>query len=189
MSQFVLARYLFAITLYYLYLNGVAWRERLVRVLPLDPNDTREFLRRFHLVSLGVLVGNLGTALVQGVVATIGFVLFGTPVPILFGLLTVFAALVPLVGSPLVWAPLAIYMGFTKGLPRGLEVALWGALLVSTVDNFVRPLLTRRGLELHTLVIFLAVFGGVATYGAAGVFLGPLVMAFGARPASSSARW
>lgn len=171
------AVFLLCIGVYYLLLQGPTWKERLVGLLPLRRSDVNTFLERFHQVSVGVLLGNLGTALVQGTVATLGYWIFGVPVPFIWGALTALAALVPLVGTVLVWAPLSIALMVQQSLWRGLGLLLFGALIVGAIDNVVRPLLTKRGLQIHPLLIFVAIFGGIAAYGAAGIFLGPLVIA------------
>jgi predicted PurR-regulated permease PerM len=169
--------FLLALSLYYFLLQGPVWKARLVRLLPLQAVDVNMFLERFHQVSVGVIVGNLGTALAQGAIASGGYFLFGAPVPLIWGLATAVAALIPAVGTVLVWLPLSIIVGLQHGWWRGAGLALFGALVVSTIDNVVRPLLTKRGLNIHPLLIFIAIFGGVAAYGVAGIFVGPLVIA------------
>lgn len=172
-----IALFLSAVTLYYFYINAVPWRERLVRLLPLRPDDTRLFLSRFRQVSAAVLLGNVGTALVQGAAATAGYFMIGTPAPLIWGAVTTLAALVPLVGTVLVWLPLAVFMGISQVWWRGLLLGLYGVLIIGTIDNVLRPLLTRRGLRTHPLFVFLALFGGVAAFGPIGILTGPLSMA------------
>jgi predicted PurR-regulated permease PerM len=169
--------FLFAIALYYFFLDGHRWREHVVRLVPLPPADTRMFFERFHQVSIAALVGNLGTALAQAAAATLGYFIFGAPVPLIWGAATLFAALIPLVGPALVWLPVAVVVGIDRGWLHGGGLALYGLLIVGTVDNIVRPLLTRRGLQLHPLWVFIAVFGGMLAFGFVGLFVGPLVVA------------
>jgi predicted PurR-regulated permease PerM len=169
--------FLLAVALYYFFMDGARWRDRFVAMTPLPARDTRAFFDSFHRVSVAVVVGNLGTALTQALVATLGYFIFGAPVPLIWGAVTFFAALVPLVGPALVWLPVALIVGVGDGWWRGAGLVLYGLLVISTIDNVVRPLLTRRGLSLHPLLVFIAVFGGVVLFGAAGLFLGPLVIA------------
>ena len=169
--------FLLAIALYYFFLDGPRWRERFVRLVPLPARDTRAFFESFHRVSVAVVVGNLGTALAQALAATLGYFLFGAPVPLIWGAATLFAALIPVVGPALIWLPVSLAVGVGHGWLRGLGLVVYGFAIISTVDNVVRPLLTRRGLQLHPLLVFIAVFGGVISFGAAGLFLGPLVIA------------
>jgi predicted PurR-regulated permease PerM len=169
--------FLVAVALYYFFLDGHRWRERVVRLVPLPAADTRMFFDGFHRVSVAVLVGNLGTALTQAVAATLGYFIFGAPVPLIWGAATLFAALIPLVGPALVWVPVAFVVGVQHGWLRGGGLALYGLLIVGTVDNVVRPLLTKRGLQLHPLLVFIGVFGGMLAFGFVGLFAGPLVVA------------
>lgn len=169
--------FLLAIALYYFFLDGPRWRQRFVRLVPLPARDTHAFFDSFHRVSVAVVVGNLGTALAQALAATLGYFLFGAPVPLIWGAATLFAALIPVVGPALVWLPVSVAVGVTHGWLRGVGLVVYGVAIISTVDNVVRPLLTRRGLQLHPLLVFIAVFGGVISFGAAGLFLGPLVIA------------
>lgn len=169
--------FLLAIALYYFLLEGRRWRARVVHLVPLRAEDTQMFFDRFHRVSSAVLIGNFGTALAQALAATLGYVLFGAPVPLVWGAATLFAALIPVIGPALIWLPVALAVGVGHGWLRGVGLAIYGVLIISTVDNVVRPLLTKRGLQLHPLLVFIAVFGGVLSFGFAGLFVGPLVMA------------
>ena len=169
--------FLLAIALYYFFLDGPRWRQRFERLVPLPARDTRAFFESFHRVSVAVVVGNLGTALAQALAATLGYFLFGAPVPLIWGAATLFAALIPVVGPALIWLPVSLAVGVSHGWLRGVGLVVYGVAIISTVDNVVRPLLTRRGLQLHPLLVFIAVFGGVISFGAAGLFLGPLVIA------------
>jgi predicted PurR-regulated permease PerM len=176
-ARIAIGLFLMAVALYYFFLDGARWRERVVRLVPLPPADTRMFFERFHRVSVAVLAGNLGTALVQAVAATLGYFLFGAPVPLMWGAATLFAALIPLVGPALIWLPVSIIVGFSRGWLRGGGLIVYGLLVVSTVDNIVRPLLTRRGMQLHPLLVFVAVLGGTLAFGLVGLFVGPLIIA------------
>ncbi|MCU1279830.1 MAG: hypothetical protein JWM53_3376 [bacterium] len=172
----VVGLFLFAVALYYFLLRGGAWAARLMRLVPLPDDDVRLFFHRFRLTALGILVGNLGTAATQATVASIGYLVFGVPAPFLFGAATFVAALIPLVGPALVWLPLVAWTWISGHTAAAIGLFVYGLAVVSTVDNFVRPVLTRRGVPIHPLLLFLALFGGIASYGFSGVFWGPFVM-------------
>jgi predicted PurR-regulated permease PerM len=169
--------FLFAVALYYFFLDSVRLRDRILTLLPLPAADTRLFFDRFHRVSVAVFVGNLGTALAQATAATLGYFVFGAPAPLIWGAATLLAALIPLVGPALVWLPVGLIVGIDRGWLRGGGLLIWGVVVVSTIDNVVRPLLTRRGLQLHPLLVFIAVLGGLMSFGIAGLLIGPLVIA------------
>lgn len=128
----------------------------------------------------GVIYGILGTALAQGVLASIGFLIAGVPGAMLLGVVTFFFSVVP-VGPPLVWGGSAIWLFQQGELGWAVFVAVWGFFLVSTVDNVIKPFIISRGSRLPFAVVLLGVLGGVLAFGVIGVFLGPTLLALGYR--------
>jgi predicted PurR-regulated permease PerM len=127
----------------------------------------------------GVVYGILGTALVQAVMAGIGFLIAGVPGATALGLLTFFLSVVPM-GPPLIWIPAAIWL-FNQGRTGwGIFMIIWG-VGVSSVDNFVKPWLISQGSKMPFLLIFFGVIGGALAFGFIGVFLGPTLLAVGYR--------
>lgn len=126
----------------------------------------------------GIVYGTVGTAIVQGGLAVIGFLIAGVPGAFLLGFATFILALFP-VGAPLVWIPVAIWLYAEQGWAWGLFMALWGGLMISGADNFVRPYLISRGSQLPFLVVFMGVIGGAFAFGFLGIFLGPTLLALG----------
>jgi predicted PurR-regulated permease PerM len=126
----------------------------------------------------GVVLGILGTALVQGVLAALGFWVAGIKAAPLLGLLTFFLSPVP-IGPPLVWVPAGLWL-INQGMTGwGLFVLAWGALVVSTIDNVIKPLIISRGSDLPFMLVLLGVLGGAVAFGFIGVFLGPVLLAVG----------
>ena len=126
----------------------------------------------------GVIYGILGTGLAQAVLATIGFAIAGVPGAVLLGVATFFLSVVP-VGPPLVWGGAAIWL-FQQGQTGwAMFVLAWGFLLVSTVDNVIKPFIISRGARLPFAIVFLGALGGVMAFGVIGVFLGPTLLAVG----------
>jgi len=128
----------------------------------------------------GVIYGILGTALAQGVLASIGFLIAGVPGAMLLGVVTFFFSVVP-VGPPLGWGGSAIWLFQQGELGWAVFVAVWGFFLVSTVDNVIKPFIISRGSRLPFAVVLLGVLGGVLAFGVIGVFLGPTLLALGYR--------
>jgi len=126
----------------------------------------------------GVIYGILGTALVQALVAGVGFGIAGVPGAILLGVLTFFVAVIPF-GPPVVWIPATVWL-FWQGQPGwGLFMLLWGTFGISGVDNVLRPLIISQGSKLPFVLIFCGVVGGALAFGVVGVFLGPTLLAVG----------
>lgn len=127
----------------------------------------------------GVVYGILGTALVQAVMAGIGFLIAGVPGAGVLALLTFFLSVVP-VGPPLVWLPAALWLFHQGENGWGIFMLVWG-LGISSVDNVVKPLIISQGSAMPFLLIFFGVLGGAVTFGFIGVFIGPTLLAVGYR--------
>lgn len=128
----------------------------------------------------GVIYGVLGTALAQGVLAGLGFLMAGVPGAILLGAATFFLSVIP-IGPPLVWGGATVWL-FQQNQPGwAVFMFCWGFFGISMVDNIIKPLLISRGSQLPFAVVFLGVLGGVLAFGVIGAFLGPALLAVGFR--------
>lgn len=169
--------FLWLLSLFYFYVDGEAWLKRLLVLLPLPERYSIAFFQEFRSVSYAVFFGNILTALVQGVLGAIAFVIVGLPGVVLWGALIFFAGILPLVGAALVWGPAGIWLIVQGRVVAGVFMLVWGAVVVGTVDNILRPVLTKGQLEMHPLLVFLSIFGGLAAFGFVGILLGPLFAA------------
>jgi predicted PurR-regulated permease PerM len=111
----------------------------------------------------------------QGVVALLGFSIFGLPAPFLWSAMVVFAALIPLLGSPLAWVPAGLYL-FSISQPRGIGLLIYGVLVISMIDNVLKPLILKGAAQVHMLLGFLAILGGLYAFGFKGLVVGPVVL-------------
>jgi predicted PurR-regulated permease PerM len=130
-----------------------------------------------QMVTRAVVLGSLVTALVQGLLIGIGFALAGVASPIFFGVIAVGAALVPLLGTTLVWIPTAIWVGVSGHWGMALFLTIWGVAVVSSADNVIRPLFISSRAKISTLPVFIGLLGGISAFGAIGIFLGPVIIA------------
>lgn len=126
----------------------------------------------------GVVYGILGTAVAQGVLMAIGLWIAGIGAAPLLGLVTFFLSPIP-IGPPLVWIPAGLWLLYNGSVGWGIFMFLWGALVVSTVDNVLKPVIIARGSNLPFILVLLGVLGGVVAFGFIGVFLGPVLLALG----------
>jgi predicted PurR-regulated permease PerM len=124
----------------------------------------------------GVVYGILGTALAQGILAAIGFFIAGIPGAAVLGLATFFLSIVPM-GPPLIWIPAAVWLFFQGQTGMGIFLALWGLLVVSSVDNFLKPYLISQGANMPFILVLFGVLGGLGAFGFLGVFIGPTLLA------------
>lgn len=126
----------------------------------------------------GVMYGVLGTALAQALVAALGFAIAGVPGVPLLGVATFIASMVP-VGPPLIWGGAALWLFDQGSTSWGVFMLVWGLVLISGVDNIIKPMLISRGSSLPFLLVLLGVLGGVIAFGFVGLFIGPTLLAVG----------
>ena len=150
----------------------------LAEATPLPADRVRALLREFRTTARSVLGANFITGAVQAVIATVGFFIGGAPSPIFFGLVTLFASLIPSVGTALVTLPVAGLVLLLGHPWKALFLALWALVVVGLIDNVLRPLLIRGGVQLHGALVFFSLLGALSAFGAVGLFLGPLALVF-----------
>jgi predicted PurR-regulated permease PerM len=167
---------LFVMMLFFLLRDGTLIREQLRGVSPLTRNQETDLLDHLTRTVKGTLLSMVVVPLVQGVVAFAGFVIFGVPSPLLWSVMVVFAALIPLIGSPLAWVPAGLYLLFDGQTGRGWGMLAYGLLVISMVDNIVKPLIMKNAARIHTLLGFLCILGGVQAFGPKGLIVGPVIL-------------
>ena len=177
LGQGVIEMSLAAFVSFFLYRDG----EALVRIInaamdSLVGLNTSNVLDTIKNTVRGVMFGLLGTALAQGFVAALGFAIAGVPGALMLGAATSLLSLIP-VGPPLIWGGAAIWLFNQGSAGWGVFMLLWGVLLISTVDNVVKPLLISRGSNLPFLLVLFGVMGGVLAFGFIGIFIGPTLLA------------
>lgn len=148
-----------------------------VRLIPMVPERRSHLFDHIAAVIRAVVFGSLLTALVQGVLVGIGFALVGLPSPVVFGAVAAVAALIPLIGTALVWVPAAGVLFLQGRWVAGLFMLGWGVGVVSSADNVVRPLFISGRAQISTLPVFLGLLGGVSAFGPIGLVVGPVVVA------------
>lgn len=144
-------------------------------LIPMSPANKARLFRHLASVTRAVVYGTGVTALVQGVLMSIGFAIVGLPAAIVFGVIAGLLALAPMVGPPVLWVPAVIVLVAQQRWYAAIFLLAWG-VMVSTMDNVLRPILVSGRAEVGTLTVFIGVLGGVAAFGAIGLILGPLVL-------------
>jgi predicted PurR-regulated permease PerM len=140
----------------------------------------RQMLRVAGTTVKSVVYGIIGTALAQGVVAGIGFLIAGVPGAAVLALATFLLSVVP-VGPPLIWIPAAIWLYVQGSTGWAIFLGLWGVLAISMVDNVLKPIIISHGSNLPFMLVLLGVLGGAAAFGFVGIFIGPTLLAVGYR--------
>ena len=156
--------------------DGERFLHWLIDIIPMDHDSKYRVANQLSVTTIAVVRGILLTAAFQGLTATVGYYLAGVTSPAVLGMLTGFAALIPFVGTSLVWLPLSLFFIFFRDLRTGLFILVWGALVVGLLDNILRPILIGKEAKLPVFLLFLGIFGGIKIYGPLGIFLGPLLI-------------
>jgi predicted PurR-regulated permease PerM len=162
--------------LFFVLRDGPALAQRVVRMLPIEERMRGNLWQHLKEVTRAVFMGIGVTALVQGALVGIGFWIAGLPSALVFGVLAALFALVPLVGTVIVWGPGALYLASQGDYGHAIFLTLWGTIAVGMVDNFLRPLLISGRAEVPTLAVFIGVMGGLQAFGFIGLFVGPIVL-------------
>jgi len=164
-------------TMYYLFRDGKGIRTAARSAMPVGNRKANEiFLRTRDVISASVY-GVLVIATIQGVLGGLAFWMVGLPSALLWGVVMIFLSMIPMAGAFIVWVPAAIYLFATGQYGWGVFLTLWGALVIGSVDNFLRPKLVGERTRLHELLIFFSVLGGLQVFGVIGLVLGPVIVA------------
>lgn len=171
-----LSLFIFFIALYYLLRDGLKVKQVLIELSPLRDSYDESVFDKLERAVNSVIKGNLMIALIQGVLSAIGFTIFGVPNPVLWGTVTALAALIPAVGTGIVFIPIIFFLFLTGNSFGAVGLVIWGVLAVGLIDNVLGPRLIGSGIKLHPLLVLLSVLGGITFFGALGIFLGPLTL-------------
>ncbi|HCB35683.1 MAG: hypothetical protein A2W52_00860 [Candidatus Taylorbacteria bacterium RIFCSPHIGHO2_02_49_25] len=171
----VFQTFIMLFALFYLFRDGEKFRSYIVTLSPLTNEYDERILKRIEGAISSVVKGKLLIIFIQGILAAIGFFIFGIPNPVLWGAVTSIAALIPAIGVAVVFVPAVIYLFITGGIPLAIGLLILG-VIVGSIDNILGPILYEKGLSMHPLFILLSVLGGIALFGPVGFLAGPVAI-------------
>jgi predicted PurR-regulated permease PerM len=166
----------FTMLLFFLLRDGAQLRDVLRGISPLTRGQETEILSHLSKTVKGVLQSMVIVPVAQGIVALIGFWFFGMPSPVLMSVFIFFSAMIQLIGTPLVWIPAGLYLFFWASPAKGIGMLLYGALVISTMDNIIKPIILKGAAQIHPMLAFLSVLGGLYAFGAKGIIAGPVIL-------------
>jgi predicted PurR-regulated permease PerM len=175
--QFTFSFLVMIFTLFFFLKDGQRLFQNLYDLIPLAENHKKTFFTRLDRTTMAVVQGLVLTALVQGLLAGAAYWMLGVPFPLVLTALTALFSFIPFGGTALVWAPVTVYLLWFGPIWKGIVMLAWGAGVVSTIDQFLKPLLIGHGAQLPTLFLFFSILGGLAAYGFIGLLLGPILLA------------
>ena len=175
--SFVLHLFVMLYAMFFFLMDGRLLLTRILYYVPLTSEDEERLVARFVSVARATLKGCFLIGVVQGLLAGIGFMVAGVPGAAFWGTVMVVASMIPAVGAGLIWVPTVIYLFVVAKVLPALGLLAWCVLVVSTVDNVLRPRLVGRDTRISDLLILLSTLGGIAFFGVPGVVVGPIVAA------------
>lgn len=176
LGNFFIAFTVILFVTYYVLTDGHRLVLFLRRASPLPTRQVDYLMREGHKGLRAVFVGQILTSIIQGVVGGVGFLIAGVPGVVLWSAVMAVFSLLPVLGAFLVWLPAAIFLLVQGKIWQGVFLLAWGFVVVSNVDNIVRPMLIGRQTGIHPLFVLVGVLGGAAAFGFIGLFLGPLLV-------------
>lgn len=165
------------LVLFFMFTGGRKMENYVREILPFNRKYKRDVLHEFRIVILSNAIGVPLLAVIQGAAAYVGYMIFGAPEALLWGVLSCFATIIPVIGVGLVWVPLAIYIGATGHWALAGGLAAYCLVVVSNLDNLVRSLLLKKMADTHPLITIFGVVIGLSVFGFMGVIFGPVLLA------------
>ena len=177
-TSFVLDLLLVLFIAFFMFLQGDDFIAALKNLSPLDAAHNEDIVREMEVTIKATLWGTVIVAFIQGVLGGLGFFMFGLPQPAFWGTVMIPAAVIPVVGSAIIWGPAAIYLLATGHLGAGIGLIAWGGVVVSVIDNVLKPILMKGSSDAPSVFILFSILGGIGYFGMIGFILGPLILSF-----------
>ena len=175
-SSFVVNLFVLVFVLYFMVIGGIKMEAYVNAILPFNATNTEHVIHEINMIVRSNAIGIPLLAVIQGGVAMIGYFIFGAPNALLLGFLTCFATVIPMVGTGLIWFPVAVYMALTGDWPNAIGLAAYGGIIVSQLDNLIRFILQKKMADTHPLITIFGVVIGLSLFGFMGVIFGPLLL-------------
>jgi predicted PurR-regulated permease PerM len=175
--RFVVDFLIMILLLFFFFRDGESLYRRFRGLLPMEVEHQDAIFGRLYDTISAVVRGMTVTAVTQAILAFLAFWTLGIPFAVLLGFATAFASFVPLGGAALVWVPCVVYLAAIEAWLRALLLLVWGAGVISVVDNVLKPWIIGDRTKIPMLFLFLGILGGIQAYGVIGVFLGPALLA------------
>ncbi|MDP3917047.1 MAG: AI-2E family transporter [Nanoarchaeota archaeon] len=157
--------------------------KKIIDLFPMKKKTIERLIKEFRDITQTVIFAQLFVALIQGVVAIIGFYIFGVPFPIILGILLAFCALIPFIGTSLIWVPASLYLSligyFSHDywvLIKGICLFLYGIAIINTIDNILLAKIVQVKANVSPITTMVGVIGGASMFGVIGIFIGPILL-------------
>jgi len=179
----ILSFFVMVFLTFFMLRDGELMLKKIKVIIPLKSHYQNKIVKKFGSVTRAVIYGHFMTALIQGMVGTLGLYIFGIESPLIWGLIMIIACMIPFIGAPWVWFPLGaskLIIGLTSdnisATIAGIGLLAYGFIVISTIDNLIRPKIIGDRARIHPTIILLGILGGLAMFGIIGIVVGPLIL-------------
>jgi predicted PurR-regulated permease PerM len=176
LSAIIFKFFLMSVTLFFFFLDGEEVLTKIKVLIPLTVKERDNILKKMVEMIHATIYGGIVVALVQGGMGALGFVIVGLGAPLFWGTVMGLLSFMHIVGPFMVWVPATIFLIIQGAYIKAAILGIWGATLVSLSDNFLRPLIISGRTQIHPLLIFFSILGGLSVFGLVGFIAGPLVI-------------
>ncbi|MCH8003200.1 MAG: AI-2E family transporter [Nanoarchaeota archaeon] len=181
---FILDMFIVLFVMFFLFRDGEIFIDKVERIMPLKSKYRKYVFKKLNNMTYAVIYGSIIIAIIQGTLGGLGFFVFGLPSPLLWGIVMMFASLIPYVGSSIIWFPASLILIFngylnseTTLMIKGILFMLYGIFVVGTIDNILKPKIIGSKGGLHPVLVLLGVVGGLKFLGFVGIIIGPIILA------------
>lgn len=178
LAKFFVNFFIFILAFYYFIKDGDHLKKVLIELSPFNDVRDEEILNKLGLAIMTIAKGSILIAFIQGALSMIGFSIFGVPSPVLWGGIAMVAALIPGLGTSLVFLPIISFMLFVGKIGSAISLLIWGMLAVGLIDNLLGPKLVGKGVKIHSVLVLISALGGIAFFGPLGFIFGPVTLSF-----------
>jgi predicted PurR-regulated permease PerM len=180
----IVAQIFLTLVISYFILNEWAYLlKKIVNLLPMRTKTIKRLIKNFGNITHTVIYAQLFVAMVQGIVGVIGFYIFGVPLPLLLGVIMAFCALIPMIGTSIIWLPASLFLilsGYFSHNPwmlgKGIGLFFYGLLVISTIDNILLAKIVQAKARVNPIIVIVGVIGGASLFGIPGIFIGPILL-------------
>jgi predicted PurR-regulated permease PerM len=176
--KFIIQFFVFVYILFFMLRDGPHLENRLIEILPLGDSKERQLFHKFTSTTRATVKGTFVIAVIQGIIGGALFFIAGIKAPILWGTLMGILSIIPALGASIIWAPAGVILLLGGSIWQGALILLGGLLIVSLVDNLLRPALVGKDTQMPDVIILLSTLGGLSLFGISGFVIGPIVAAF-----------
>jgi len=181
---FMLDLFIVLFVMFFLFKDGKILIDKIERIMPLKDKYRKHVFKKLNNMAYAVIYGSIIIAIIQGTLGGIGFLIFGLPSPLLWGMAMIFASLIPYIGSSIIWFPASLILLFdgyissdTTLIIKGILLLLYGIFIVGTIDNILKPKIIGDKAGIHPVLVLLGVVGGLNLLGFIGIVIGPIILA------------